>query len=46
MEEPILKHPIPLGVDAPFFPTIVLSKTQIRFPWVSGGFLERSGSLG
>ena len=28
-----------------FFLTIVLSKHQIRSPWVSGGFLERSGSL-
>ena len=24
-----------------FFSTIVLSKNRIRFPWVSGGFLER-----
>ena len=29
-----------LGVDSPFFSTIVLSKTS-RFPSVSGGFLER-----
>ena len=34
-----------LGVDSRFFSTIVLSKNRIRFPWVSGGFLERFGSL-
>ena len=33
-----------LGVDSPFFPTIVLFQSR-RLPWVSGGVLERSGSL-
>ena len=28
-------------IPCPFFSTIVLSKNRIRFPWVSGGFLER-----
>ena len=36
-----------LGVDSPFFSTIVLSQRPavLRSPWVSGGFLERFGSL-
>ena len=34
-----------LGVDSPFFSTIVLSKNRMRFPSVSEGFLERFGSL-
>ena len=29
-----------LGVDSPFFLTIVLSKNQL-FPWVFDGFLKR-----
>ena len=34
--------PNALGVDSPFFSTIILSKNRIRFPRVSGGFLEGS----
>ena len=33
-----------LGVDSPFFSTIVLVKTQL-FPWIFDGFLKRLGSL-
>ena len=29
-------------IPGPFFSSIVLSKNRIRFPWVSGGFLEGS----
>ena len=36
-----IANPIILGVDAPFFSTIVLSKAG-RLPSVSGGFLEAS----
>ena len=34
-----------LGLHSPFFSTIVLSKNRIRLFWVSGGFVERFGSL-
>ena len=40
-------QPTFLGVEIPFpfFSSILLSKNRIRFPWASGGFLERFGSL-
>ena len=34
-----------LGVDSPFFSTIVLFKDRSLCPWVLDGFLKRSGSL-
>ena len=39
-EPPGPNHGPILGVDSPFFSTIVLFK-HLPFPWVSGGFLER-----